>query len=100
MKMIGAPHGLQDGLNPPFSQVFIYSFVFLPLLTQLQTFYISICSEVQHWEEVQYDALYLFPLACLVDQRYHGTLKLICPIWKGFGCLHPLSPHCGQSPPW
>ena len=50
------------------------------MLNQVQTFYINVCSEVKHWEEAQFGAKYLFPQACLVDQRYHGILQLICPI--------------------
>ena len=63
-------------------------------------FYTNICSEAQHWEEAQYDAQYLYPQVYLVDQRYHGTLQLICPIQKGPSHLHVLSSHSGQSPPW
>ena len=40
---------------------------FSPLLTQLQTSYIGICSQIQHWGEVYCDALYLYPLAFQVD---------------------------------
>ena len=64
MKMIGAPHGLQDGLIHPLSKY--SSICFLPLLTQLQK-YTNICSEAQHWEGAQYDAQYPYPQACLVD---------------------------------
>ena len=63
--------------------------VFLPLLNKLQTFYVNVCSEVQHWEEAQYNAQYLYPQACLVDQRYHGILQLIYPIWRGLDVSMP-----------
>ena len=78
MKMIGAPHGLQDGLIQPLAKY--YPLTFSPLLIQLRTSYSGICSEVQHWGEAQCDAQYLYPLACQVDQRYHGTFVLIYSI--------------------
>ena len=76
--MIGTPHGLQDGLIHPLSKFNLLSFS--PLLTQLKTFNTNICNEAQYWEEVKYGAQYLYPQACLVDQRYHGIIKLICSI--------------------
>ena len=95
--MIGALHGLQDGLIHLLANIHLPTF--LPLLIQLQTFYVNIYGEVQHWEDIQYGAQYLYPQACLVDQSYHGILKLIYSIQKGSGRLHVL-PHCDQSPPW
>ena len=44
MKLIGAPQGLQGGLDPSLQQN-IHLIIFLPLLIQLQTFYINACSE-------------------------------------------------------
>ena len=95
--MIGAPQGLQDGLIHPLVK---YSSILLPLLTQLQTFYINIYSEAKHWEKAQSGALHLYPQVCLADQRCHGITQLIYPTWKGLGRLHALLPHCDQSPSW
>ena len=74
MKMIGAPHGLQDGLIHPLAKYSSYC-----LLTSADSaevtadsFDTNVFSEVQHWGGVQYGAQYPYPQACLVDQRYHG----------------------------
>ena len=78
MKMIRAPHGLQDGLIHPLAK---YSCTyFLTLLTQLQKSYTNVCNEPHHWGEAQCDAQYLYPQECLVDQRYHGIIGLIYSI--------------------
>ena len=99
MKIIGAPQGTQYGLIHPVSQS-IHLIIFLPLLTQLQIFYINDHSEAQHWEEAQSSAVYLYPQAFLVDQRYHGIPQLVFPICKGLRRLYTLLPHFYQSPPW
>ena len=79
MKMIVAPHGLQDGLVHPLAQ---YSFTYFLTSADLavQTSYTNVFSEAQYWGEAQCDAQYLYPQACLVDQRYYGIIKPICSI--------------------